>query len=176
MSMKAVANYPVINPRCLMHIVGGHAPRAVRLADGTTVDKGEAIAQMHFWNEHLPRSTGGVTSAVLAVTRESLEELASRMQQMPNFREARAIYGEMGFLPESRLPQFQRILEGLGLELVPGDRPGLNPFCRAFWRNTVSWWYLRKFNVAASKQLRVQQIRRCEVWISREQLLARYGA
>lgn len=175
MSLKSPSNYSIMNPQSLLHFAPRRAPRAITLADGTRVDRGEFVAEAHFWNEHLPRSKGAELSAGLAMMRGSLQQLARSIQDQPNLGEVRAVFGEVGFLPEARLPQFRRILEGLGFEMVSGERPGWNPFHRAFWRNAVSWWYLHKFNTAASKQTRLRQVRRCEAWISREQLLARYG-
>jgi hypothetical protein len=175
MSLKSPSRYSILNPQSLLHFAPSRAPREITLADGTQVGRGELVAQAHFWNEHLPRSQGAEIATGLAKLRGSLHQLARSVQEKPDLSEVRAIYGEVGFLPEARLPQFRRILEGLGFELIPGERPGWNPCRRAFWRNAVSWWYLRTFNMAASQRTHLRQVRRCEAWISREQLLARYG-
>ena len=177
MALKSVSaySYSLLNAECLLHFAPCATPRGLTLADGTRVARGEVVAETHLWNEHLPRSTGDELTTGLASMRGSLHQLASSMQTHPDLEAVRAIHGEMGLVTESRLPQLRRIMEGLGFELIPGERPGWNPCRRAFWRNAVSWWYLRKYNGAAAKHLHLGHVRRCEVWMSREQLLARYG-
>jgi len=175
MSLKSPTVDSILNPKSLIHFARSQAPRTLSLADGTRVAGGELVAEAHLWNEHLPRSNGRELSTGLAMMRLSLRQLARSVQNQPGLEEVRAIYGEMGLLSETRLPQLRRIMNELGFELIPGERPGWNPFRRAFWRNVLSWYYLRKFNSTASKQIRLRQVRRCEVWISREQLLAKYG-
>jgi hypothetical protein len=173
MSLKESRGYSA-DPRCLLRIARARSPRALTLTDGTRLDAGELVVGTHLWNEHLPRE-GASLAPGLALMRGSLQELARFLQAQPELSDARAIYGEMGFLPDARLPQARRIAERLGFELVPGERPGWNPLSRAFWRNAVSWWYLRKFNPAGLRQTGFGRMRRCEAWMSRDQLLARYG-
>jgi hypothetical protein len=168
-------SYALLNADCLLHFAPCATPRGLTLADGTRVAPGEVVAEAHLWNEHLPRSTGGELATGMARMRGSLQQLAGAVQAHPDLEAVRAIYGEMGLVPETRLPQLRRILNELGFELIPGERPGWNLCRRAFWRNAVSWWYLRKYNASAAQQLRLRQVRRCEVWMSRDQLLARYG-
>lgn len=166
------------DPRCLLKIARTHTPRAITLADGTELQSGELVVATHLWNEHLPaRSNPGLTPglALLQGSRESLRELARFLQTRPELDRVRAIYGEVGFLSDARLPQAQRIADRLGFDLVPGERPGWNPLRSAFWRNIESWWYLRRFNPASLERTGFGNLRRCEVWMSREQLLSRYG-
>ena len=163
------------NPRCLLKITPARSPRAVTLADGTRLAAGDPVVGTHLWNAHLPGERAGLAS-ILAQMNDSLRELARHLQAQPDLGDARALYGEMGFFPEERLPLARQIAERLGFELVPGERPGWNPVRRAFWRNAVSWWLLRRCNPAWLREIGFGRMRRVEAWMSREQLLARYGA
>ena len=163
------------NPRCLLRIATARSPRAVTLADGTRLEAGDPVVGAHLWNAHLPGERAGLAS-ILAQMGESLRELAHHLQAQPDLGDARALYGELGFFPEERLPLAQQLMARLGFELVPRERPGWNPFRRAFWRNVQSWRLLRRFNPAQLDAVGFGRMRRCEAWMSREQLLARYGA
>jgi hypothetical protein len=176
MSLKSSSEYVVLDPRCLLRAVGRQSPRAITLADGAQVNQGDLVAETHLVNEHLPRHTGAEPAAGWPMMRLSLSELARRIEAESDLAGARALYGEIGFLPDDRLPQFDRILRGLGFELVPGERPGLNPLRRAFWRNVLSLGYLLRFNARAARPAGFRAVRRCQAWMSRDALLDRYGA
>jgi hypothetical protein len=135
------------------------------------------VLQTHLWNEHLPRAGAGLTPgrALLRDFRASLAELARFLEARPELDGVRAIYGEVGFFPEARLPQARRIAAALGYDLVVGERPGWNPTRAAFWRNVNSWRLLRAFNPASLERTGFGRMRRCEVWMSRERLRALYG-
>jgi hypothetical protein len=175
---KGVAFRFSTDPRCLLRIVHGQSPRALVLADGARIAAGDVVLKAHLWNEHLPSpSDEGLTRGffLLRDGQTSLQQLARFLESRPDLDEVRAIYGEVGFLSDDRLPQARRIAARLGFELIAGERPGWNPFQTAFWRNIESWRLLRRFNPAGLERTGFAQLRRCEAWLSREQLLARYG-
>jgi len=161
--------------RCLLKITRSLSPREVNFADGTRLLQGDSVVATHLWNDHLPSpGTAGLSSHVSQL-RGSLAELASYLQTEPELIEARAIYAEMGFLPDDRLHQARRVARQLGFDFRIGEQPRWNPLRRAFWRNTLSWWFLRKHNPAVLKHNSFGRMRRCEVWMSRSELLSRYG-
>lgn len=164
------------DPRCLLKISEAVSPRALTLADGTRLRAGERVVGAHLWNEHLPSRAEMGLATQLTRMRTSLRALAHEVEARPDLHGSRAVYGEIGFVPEARLREAQRAASRLGFELHVGEQPRWNPLRRAFWQNAVSWWFLRRFNPARLDQVGFGQMRRCEVWMSREQLLARYGA
>jgi hypothetical protein len=166
------------DPRSLLKIDRRPSPRAVTLADGTELAPGDPLVTTHLWNEHLPlRADAGLATGLelLRDGRSSLRELARHVAADPELAGARAIYGEMGFVADEQMDQARRIVGELGFELVPGERPGWNPLRDAFWRNVVSWWYLKRFNPARLRRLEFGRMRRCEMWMSLDTLFARYG-
>ncbi len=165
------------DPRCLLRIGFGEARHPVQLSDGTFIRTGETVGDLHFWNEHLPRFPPLGPDLRWAKTvedraRHSLETLARHVAQDPCWADIQAFRGNIALSRmRARLRQMRRVADRYGFEVK--DDPAMGPL-RALGEDMVIWALTRAFNPVAGRRQGFLRQRR-EVWISRRQLLARYG-
>jgi hypothetical protein len=164
------------HPECLLRIARIASPRQVELGDGTLVRQGDAIAILHFWNEHLPPFAPAGPDLAWALTfRErmlvSLRELTQYLDEHGAWDDVRAIHACVKFGSRRRRWQIQRAAARFGFELLASDVPcGLHE-----WGEDMLIWALaRAFNPAALRR-HVLWRDRTELWISRAGLTSRYG-
>lgn len=165
-------------PDCIVGIGRDRSRHDLVLADGTAVRAGDPLLVLHFWNERLHAPVHPVASASAAILhggRTNFGDLAKLLQNRPEYAGVRALRADIGFIPDARLPQAQRLAALFGFSFVPGERPGWHILRPAFWQNLFSYWLLWTYNPAALATIPFAQLRRCEIWMSRAQFLARYG-
>jgi hypothetical protein len=167
------------SPDCLMRIAPGRSPHTMDLADGTHIERGAPVLNLHLWNEHLDAFALDAASLQWGVSfaraiRKSLRELAAFLSHHPEHA-ARALYGELGMLECSQLAQAQRLVARFGFELVAAEPPGYNFLRYAFWQNLFSWWLLWTYNPASMKGKHFARLCRCELWMSTARLFEWYG-
>ena len=84
------------SPGCIFRVGPAHSPADMPLADGKVVRRGEPIADLHFWNEHIPPLPPEGADMRWAVgfyrlMRSSLQELADYLETEPRYRTAAAV-------------------------------------------------------------------------------------
>ena len=164
------------HPDCLLRIARITAPHDLRLADGTPVQHGEPVANLHFWNEHIPRFAPLGPDLAWAKTfrhrmQVSLKELTRYLESDPGWNDVRAIHGCVNFGSRRRRWQIQLAAARFGFELVPSEVPcGLHEW----GEDLLIWAFTRAFNPAALRR-HVLWRDRTELWISRASLIRRYG-
>jgi hypothetical protein len=162
---------------CMLRIALGEARNAVQLADGTYIRAGETVGVLHFWNEHLPRFPPigpdlHWAKRIEDRARRSLEILADHVAHDPEWAAIQAFRGNIALSGgRPRLRQMRRLADRYGFEVK--DDPAIGAV-RALGEDMVIWALTRAFNPVATRRQTFFRHRR-EVWISRRQLLARYG-
>ncbi len=161
---------------CIIRIALRAAQSNVALQRGGHVRSGEAIVELHLWNEQLPLvSHNGVDMAWGALTdrqvRRSLNLLATHLAAYPNVV---ALHGEAAFGCQMGQQQRVRFAGRYGFEIVNG-KPGLRRRVRHFCDDFLFWGLTRTFNPHGLKGKPLHRTR-YDVWMSRSELDRRWGA
>lgn len=164
-------------PACILRISFGPSPRDGRLQDGTRIRKGDPIVHLHLWNERLlalpwERSSLGWGRLVLQQAAHSLQLLAHHLHSGPG-SSAVAVRGELGFVTQLR--SIRPVLERLEFDIWLKEAPGWRVWRRAFWDNFYSYLLLWTFGPHSLKGKKLRELWRVEAWMSRAELLARFG-
>jgi peptidoglycan/xylan/chitin deacetylase (PgdA/CDA1 family) len=140
---------------------------AVLLRDGTQVQSGDLIGEIHFRRDHFMRLHREVRPGELGLVlrrdlTQSLEALARLAVEDPGYRRLEAFHGVTLFWREARM---------LGLE----PRPITNP-----WPRWALGWYQRMLlardHPLGRRRLAITFRDAGNVWLSRTTLLKRYGS
>ncbi len=164
------------DPACILKIAPAVCARDVVLRDGTHIERGEAILELHLWNERLPHlSSTGPTLAwsveMLRRTRYSLRLLAACVAYESHRDGVNALYGSVGFLESAHAREMRTLVEHLGFEFIASETPGWNFWRPTFWQNVFSGCLMWVFNPASLKGKHVSKLARGELWISRAGLM-----
>ncbi len=141
-----------------------HHGRPIRLCDGTAVERGAPVAEIHFWNEHIAayavRDAGELLWAFVRDLRADLRTLAGALAEMPEGRRPLAVYG-VSPLADGAVR--------LGFET--------RPLPAGLGRSVLSWWQGRVLGgtfrpVAKSGRTAYESQ---EVWLAYGILQRRFG-
>jgi hypothetical protein len=166
------------DPACVFRVGLGPARQPMHLADGTDIAAGEPVGSLHLWNEHLPPyAHGGPDLAWASDMRRrvfrSLQLLAEAIDREPAWLGVRAFRGDATLSRRLGEIQIRRLAERHGFERVPSPCSMLRQL--HFLGNCFNAWALTlAFNPAALERQGFLR-GRCEVWISRDGLVDRYG-
>ena len=164
-------------PYCLLRARRTTTPHPVVLPTGV-VPAGAPMVELHLWNEHIPPlpPEGPTVAWAIQVRRRlvrSFQALARQMPQDPRLAGAQ-ILGGVTVLPlASAHGSGVRLFEQLGFVIQP-YRPPLGRFGE-FWQNLYLWAIMWAFNEPTLAQRSLLRLRRCEVWMTSDELLRRYG-
>lgn len=170
------------DPACILRIAPATARRATELADGTRVEPGELLVEIHLWNERLPQMPP--EGADLAWARRmyrgftaSLQLLAKYLALEPQLAAVRALHGEAAFLTSSGLDTGVGVLSRLGFELRrPRAQAGALARFAGLWPNLYSYALLWTFNPGSLPGKTPWALERFALWMSRATLDERYGS
>jgi len=163
---------------CILRLALGRSKEDVILPDGTRITKGEPIGELHLWNEHIPPmpAKGPDFGWGLMFYRRlirSLRELAVYVEHEPKFKAVRAFRGEIAFDPQAhRRPA---LFARLGFDFMRPAHPSPLRRFGDFWENLYAWSLIWTFNPGSLRSKRFWRLERCQLWISRQALLERYG-
>ena len=169
-------------PECLLRISIGSSPRELRLADGTPIHSGDALAELHFWNEHLPTMPSGGPDLSWALNfrrraTRSLHWLAEEMQRDPQLAQVKAVAGENWFVAWYPDERAETMAAHWGFEQVEGEHDqGKWGRFRAFWQRFYARALAWAYNPVSVQRHKQEQMARSELWMTREKLLERYLA
>jgi len=163
---------------CILRIALGKSAKDMTLSDGTRIQKGEVVGELHFWNEHLPRMEKEGPSLEWALKsyrlwRASLKKLAAYLENDPQFENVRAFRGESALLKD--VLEGSALFERLGFDLVRRDRTSVLKRFGEFWENLYTWWLIWTFNPGSLRSKKLSRMERAQIWISRQALLEKYG-
>lgn len=164
---------------CIIRIALGTADRDLRLADGTQINKGDVIGEIHLWNEHLPRASESETAMAWALEIRrlfafSFARLAYFVTFDPRFGRVPAFRGGITFASQLyRDAKVGRVMAWFGIETLP-SKPGLFASVSEFGNALFTLALLRAFDLGGSIGAPRLRRRHHEVWLSRRVLLERY--
>lgn len=165
---------------CLLRVAPGRIDRALVLADGTRLCRGDATIEIHLWNDHVaPIPPRGPDFRWAARTRRQFERslrlLAAHLAAAPEFGEAAALVMRPAFAGRQLDRNLTRILQKHGFHPVPagaaaGPTNAAHRFLDNLWLFLLAW----TFNRRSLRRRPFRQIRQ-EYWMSRACLMAQYG-
>jgi hypothetical protein len=111
------------NPVCIFRVDIGRSPERLGLHDGTRVQRGQRIARLHFWNEHVPPVPQD--GATIAWARQmqhaiaiSLQELACYLRSRPDLADVVVICADVPSGTRTQSDQLARIMARFGFEAI----------------------------------------------------------
>lgn len=163
------------DPACIFRIALRIADKELKLQDGTLVRSGDAVVELHLWNEQLPTiARDGATIAWGASVdrriRRSLALLAARLANQPSVV---AVHGEAAFGCHMGDRQARRFAARYGFEIIDDSvllRGQLRHFCDDF----LFWGLTRTFNPNGLRGKPFHRNRH-HIWMSRSELDTRWG-
>jgi hypothetical protein len=168
------------NPHCLLRVALHRAEVTMILGHGVHLLRGGLVAELHLWNEHIPRIPGAGPNfswAVLAQRRmrQSLGFLADHVRSDPRFGEVRIFHAHALFGSGKSQARMQRFAKLHGFELTHAQVP-------ASWLGRLrnlgeclhQWAMIRAFNPGALTGRQLINVTHHQLWISREALLAKF--
>lgn len=165
------------DPDCIFRLALGHAPRDVVLDDGTRVARGERVAILHLWGDHMPTipASGADLAWARRVTRaldHSLRLLAEHVAANPALADVPAIGNDTTF---PYTPGTVRMLERIGFSVLEPVAPS-GPIQRLVLLGARVWtWLLRHaYNRESAAGLRLGDLGTRPLWMSRTTLLERH--
>jgi len=170
------------SPGCIFRVGPAHSPADMPLADGKVVRRGEPIADLHLWNEHIPPLPPEGADMRWAVgfyrlMRSSLQELADYLETEPRYRTAAAVRAVGSVMAKTPAP-LEEFAARLGFEVLDphGNRPPSRwrRFAEA-WDNGFNLVLIWVYNPPSLRTRALGGLRRVQLWMSRERFLARYG-
>ena len=166
---------------CLLRIALGRSERNMTLSDGTGILRGERIGELHLWNEHIPPMPEEGPDLRWGLTfyrrwMRSLEELAAYVENEPTFKDIRAFRGEVAFVLDGGSERYAKLLRQWGFDFIrAGPSRGRLRRFGEFWENVYSWGLMWAFNPGSLRRKGLLRLERCQLWISRQVLLQKYG-
>jgi hypothetical protein len=162
----------------LLRIELSHATRTLTLPDGTRVQRGVPIMDLHFWNEHLPPFLSEVdnfdwASRVEQQIQTSLHRLVLFIHARQEPDKVQALRVTLSIAKHGPPSVLARLLMKAGFEPIESPTSGtvcFMPILEGIWAWLLTWTY----NPRGLIDWRFNRTRR-EFWVSRQQLLARYA-
>jgi YkoP-like protein len=168
------------SPECLFRIQLVTSNENYSLSDGTCIQPGDRVANLHVWNEQFPCFAGkGPTLAWARRVNQafdlSLRELASFLDGRPKLDDVVAICANLSLEPAERSGQLVRFVSRFGFEqIAAANSRSFRQQMHWFGENILISMMVLARNAAA---LRVDTFRRDRtlVFLSRRELRRRYG-
>lgn len=156
------------DPECLFRIALRRNRRRIRLRDGTVVERGDRVAELHFANERFPgigpAGPGiGWATELLRRLRTSFA-LVARVELDPV---PVAYRGDLYLAADH--PHTERLLARLGFEVEPAPKGGVAGSIARRWAGVLSW------ALVPGSGSPFRPLRRHRIWMSRVELVRRYG-
>jgi hypothetical protein len=111
------------NPVCIFRVDIGRSSERLSLHDGTRVQRGQRVARLHFWNEHVPPVPQD--GATIAWARQmqhaiaiSLQELACYLRSRPDLADVVVICADVPSGTRTQSDQLARIMARFGFEAI----------------------------------------------------------
>ncbi|HEX7969762.1 MAG TPA: hypothetical protein VF502_16180 [Stellaceae bacterium] len=167
---------------CLFRVSMAMAERALILSDGTVLREGDAVLQLHFWNEHLPVMPSAGPNAAWATLmkrrmRHSLAVVAAYIEGERQLDAVGALHGAPPFASRVGALQMVRTAQRFGFDVIDPDAPPeWRDRIHAVFDSMLLWGLAYAFNPGRlSAKSRGLLRRRYQLWISRRKLALCYG-
>ena len=163
----------------LLRIGAGRAEREMQLSDGTRLEPGDSVLELHFWNERLTLPSSGPTLRWAVSTRRQVRRalcrLAAHLQVAPDLREMKALRIRPAFAGRNLARNLDWIVAKHGFEAaatLANRTPALGEYR---WLDSLWLWLLTwTFNPRSLRGRRFGRTRQ-EFWMSRARFMALYG-
>ena len=168
--------------RCILRLSLKPCGSNTILSDGTLINKGELIGELHFWNEHIPPipKNGADVPWALAFHRRivhSFKSLSEFITSEPAFSRIKAFHGTPPFGGRFGDAQVADMAQRWGFEVIEKPAPrGLSKRFYQFWDSFYAWGLLLAFNPGSLHDKRMADLHRNQWWITRHSLLDHYMA
>ena len=166
------------DPECIFRLQLTKARHDITLSDGTVVSKGDPVLGLHFWNEHLPPIgpegsdlAWGVRTARMMVS--SLRAIVAWVRDHPELADRQIIGGATVLIESGATGGSARLIRRLGFDIFPFKNV-LGRFGEV-WENLYTWWLMWAYNKASLRRKRLLRIRRTEIWMRIDRLVAQFG-
>jgi hypothetical protein len=162
----------------LLRIERCKAERGLMLSDGTRVRRGDAVIELHLWNEHLPPASGSGADFAWAVrvrrqALASLHRLAVHIRADRRLDGVRALRMQPAIARRKPAGALARLLLRTGFEPVGGAARARGRILR--WLDSAWLWLLTWMHNPAALRGRHFDRSRHDFWMSRQSFLRRYA-
>lgn len=168
------------HPSCIFRLEIGRSRRALALRDGTRLQLGQRIAQLHFWNEHIPpMPQNGATIRWARRMQQSiaisLRELARFLSSRPDLRDISVICGDVPSGTRAQSRQIAHIMGYYGFE-ARNDNEALpiRERLHRFGENILISLVVFAQNAAALRLDTLNRVR-VPIYLSRQTLEQKFG-
>lgn len=163
------------DPTCLLRVRRTVAAHAVALPN-RCLPAGAPILELHLWNEHVPPLPPSGPDLAWAVQihrrlQTSFRTLARQIGRDARLSGVQAV-GGIAVLPRSGAGSGD-LFARLGFALCPYRGP-LARFGE-FWENLYTWAIMWTYNPVTLRRRRLLRLHRCEIWMTVDDLVRRYG-
>jgi len=165
---------------CMLRMSLTDSERDITLSDGTHIAKGEKIAELHFWNEHMPQmpKSGPDMAWALAFRRKiihSLKNLSNYIETNSELSDIQAFFGDPPFSGQESMKPMMDMVKRWGFDVVEKDAPqGIWERFVAFWEKVYTLMLVWVYNPGSLKNNDAWVRNRDELWISRNLLINKY--
>jgi hypothetical protein len=116
------------HPSCIFRLGIARARRGLTLRDGTCLQAGDRVAQLHLWSAHIPPvPRNGATIRWARGARQNIEtslrELAHYLASRHDLHDINVICADVPSGTQSQSQQVARIMEYFGFETFAGHEP-----------------------------------------------------
>jgi len=164
------------DPDCLFRVRFTKAYRDLVLPD-ITVEKGEPVAEIHWWNEHIPPvSADGLDLRWAVAMRRKLivthQEMAQQVLDNPAWQACSAVGTTTALFPAAD-DTWVRKMQRLGYIVLPHNNPAgrLREFFEAVW----AWLLWKTYQSGTLRVLSPFAISRSDFWMSTANMVRMYG-
>jgi len=165
------------DPDCLFRIRYTTAYRDLPLPDGE-VKEGEPVAEIHWWNEHIPSvSEKGLDLKWAVAMRRKLvlthQEMAQQVLHNPDWKDFKAIGTTTALFPAGEGTPWERKMQRLGYVVLPHENPA-GRFAE-FWEGVWAWMIWHTYQSGTLRILSPFRIARSDFWMSADNMVRLYG-
>jgi hypothetical protein len=168
------------NPVCIFRVDIACSPERLALRDNTRLQRGERIARLHFWNEHVPPVPQD--GATIAWARQmqhaiaiSLQELACYLKSHPDLADIGVICADVPSGTRTQCDQLARIMARFGFEaIVHPERLPMAERLHRFGENVLISLIVFAQNASTLRRDTLRRVR-VPIYLSRRTLDEKFG-
>ncbi len=169
------------HPSCIFRLGIARSRRGLTLRDGTRLQAGDRVAQLHLWNAHIPPvpRNGATIRWARSVRRDiatSLRELAHYLASRPDLRDINIICADVPSGTPAQSPQVARIMGYFGFEAFTAHEPlSVGERVHRFGENILISLTVFAQNAAALRLDTLSRVR-VPIYLSRRTLDEKFGS
>jgi len=175
----AIVEYSA-HPSCIFRLEIGRADRQLSLRDGTSLRPQQRIAELHFWNEHIPPipQNGATIHWARRMQKSiaiSLRELANFLSSRPDLRDISVICADVPSGTKAQSRQIAHIMAYYGFETRNADeRLPIRERVHRFGQNVLISLIVFALNAAALRLDTLNRVR-VPIYLSRRTLERKFA-